>query len=131
MKNYVLTSGSLTDSGNLTGYSTIGVRVHVYQRQLEALGIKDQNDLKFPMFCVAEEKEFTRPVLDAQGKETGETETFERLTALSLFKTKADLINAISTERLLDSEIDATVEKERKALGLSDLVAKDAASITV
>ena len=93
MKNYVINNGSFTGNGNFSGYTALGVRVHFHKRQMEALAWTTNEDITFPFFCIADEKEIGS--LDAEGKpvvnELGVEIKTKRLTALSAFKTKAEI----------------------------------------
>lgn len=106
MKRIIIFSGSFTANGNFSGYSILGERVHCYDRQMKAIGL-DADTLKFPIFAIAQEKEFSS--LDADGKETGK---FKRLTATALFAEKATMIEAYKTLASLEREISDAVQQE-------------------
>jgi hypothetical protein len=122
MKNYVINNGAFTANGNFSGYTALGVRVHLHKRQMEALEWKANADITFPFFCIAEVKEIGSlnadgsAVVDANGVEVKS----ERLTALSAFKTKAEITQAHADSKLLDVEIAQAIETQAKASGLSD-----------
>lgn len=133
MKNYIITSGQLTAQGNLTAYTSKGIRIHVYDRQLNALGLTketlDKNPIsaKNPLYCIADVKSYNAKK-DDQGNpipfEDGSL-TMSRLTALSIFADKTDLISAHSEDVLLDAEIEHEINSQISAKGLtSDSVAK-------
>lgn len=122
MKNYVINNGAFTSNGNFSGYTALGVRVHLHKRQMESLEWTKNEDVKFPFFCIAETKQIGsldakgNAVVDANGVEIKS----ERLTALSAFKTKAEITQAHADASLLDVEIQQAIETQAKASGLSD-----------
>lgn len=122
MKNYVINNGAFTESGNFSGYTALGVRVHFHKRQMESLEWNKNEDVKFPFFCIAEEKEIGKlddsgkPVVDANGVEV----TSKRLTALSAFKTKAEITQAHADSALLDVEIAKAIQTQATSAGLSE-----------
>ena len=122
MKNYVINNGSFTANGNFSGYTALGIRVHLHKRQMEALGWNAQADVVLPFFCIAETKEIGS--LDASGNavvdSNGVEIKSERLTALSAFKTKAEITQAHADSSLLDVEIAQAIQTQAKASGLSD-----------
>jgi len=115
MKKTVLTSGSFTKAGNLTAYNAIGERIHVSAKQAENLKLTPET-LKFPLYAVVAERTFN--VLDTEGNAT--EETFDRVQAMSIFASKADLINAVVEESSLDIEIASGIRKASTAAGLSE-----------
>jgi hypothetical protein len=122
MKNYVINNGSFTGNGNFSGYTALGVRVHLHKRQMEALGWASNTDVTFPFFCIAEEKEIGQ--LDASGNPVVDTAgvavTSKRLTALSAFKTKNEITQAHADSKLLDIEIQQAIQTQASSAGLSD-----------
>jgi hypothetical protein len=122
MKNYVINNGAFTANGNFSGYTALGVRVHLHKRQMESLEWTKNEDIKFPFFCIAETKligaldNAGKPVVDANGVETKS----ERLTALSAFKTKAEITQAHADSKLLDVEIAQAIQTQATSAGLSE-----------
>lgn len=116
MKNLAIRSGAFTEAGNFTGYTILGERVHIYGRQLEAIGFKSNADVKFPFFVISEEKEYS--VMDADGNPTDKT--FKRNTALSAFATKESMIEAHSEAAMLDVEVSKAVKQQATAAGLTE-----------
>lgn len=122
MKNYVINNGAFTANGNFSGYTALGVRVHLHKRQMSALGWENTTDVQFPFFCIAETKLIGsldasgKPVVDANGTEVKS----ERLTALSAFKTKAEITQAHADSRLLDVEIAQAIQTQATSAGLSE-----------
>jgi hypothetical protein len=45
MKNYVINNGAFTANGNFSGYTALGVRVHLHKRQMNALGWNTTEDV--------------------------------------------------------------------------------------
>tara|TARA_R110000868_G_scaffold367400_1_gene630371 strand:+ start:325 stop:726 length:402 start_codon:yes stop_codon:yes gene_type:complete len=122
MQNYVINNGAFTANGNFSGYTALGIRVHLHKRQMEALEWKANEDIKFPFFCIADTKLIGAlnadgsTVVDANGLEIKS----ERLTALSAFKTKAEITQAHADSKLLDVEIAQAIQTQAKASGLSE-----------
>jgi len=132
MKNYVINNGAFTANGNFSGYTALGVRVHLHKRQMEALGWNTQADVSLPFFCIAETKKIGSlnadgsAVVDANGVEI----TTDRLTALSAFKTKAEITQAHADSSLLDVEIAQAIQTQAKASGLSESAINTLANAT-
>jgi hypothetical protein len=122
MKNYVINNGAFTGNGNFSGYTALGVRVHLHKRQMSALGWEQTADVQFPFFCIAETKLIGsldasgNPVVDKEGVEVKS----ERLTALSAFKTKNEITQAHADSALLDIEIAQTIKTQATSAGLSE-----------
>jgi hypothetical protein len=122
MKNFVINNGAFTANGNFSGYTALGVRVHLHKRQMEALAWTKNEDVKFPFFCIAEDKEIGQ--LDANGKAVVDANGVEvkssRLTALSAFKAKEEIIQAHADSKLLDINIQQEINKQATSAGLSE-----------
>jgi hypothetical protein len=123
MKNYTIVSGSFTTAGNFTGYTAMGKRVHVYARQMEGLGFKEDADVKLPLFVVAEEMDITQQ--DANGETLVDANGVavvvgQRLTARSVFATKESLTSAMVDELTLDISIAKAVKAEATSAGLTE-----------
>lgn len=133
MKNYVIQSGAFTTNGNLTGYTALGERIHFHKRQMEAMGIKEAKDLKFPFYAIATNK--TINPFDENGKPAtnadGSLKTAERLTALSAFATKEALIGAHVDSATLDVEIKKNIISVAKEAGLTDAAVDALASLSI
>jgi hypothetical protein len=114
-KNYVINNGSFTASGNFSGYTALGERLHIYKRQMEALGCTKNEDVKFPFFAIGTMKTINQ--LDQAGNTVG---TAERLTALSAFKTREDIKQAHADSALLDIEIQQEIKAQASTAGLTD-----------
>lgn len=122
MKNYVINNGSFTASGNFSGYTALGERVHIYGRQMQALGWSKQDDVKFPFYVIGTTKQIGqlgadgKPLTDANGVAL----TSERLTALSAFKTREEIKQAHADNALLDIEIAQEIRTQASTAGLSE-----------
>lgn len=124
-KNYVINNGSFTTAGNFSGYTALGERVHIYSRQMQALGWSKDADVKFPFYVIGTMKQVGQ--LDANGKTvvdatTGVAITSERLTALSAFKTRDEIKQAHADASLLDIEIAQEIRSQASAAGLTEQV---------
>jgi hypothetical protein len=122
MKNYVINNGAFTANGNFSGYTALGVRVHLHKRQMSALGWESTTDVAFPFFCIAETKQIGS--LDASGNAVVDNNGVEiksdRLTALSAFKTKGEITQAHADSSLLDVEIQQAIRTQASSAGLSE-----------
>lgn len=121
MKNYVINNGAFTASGNFSGYTALGERVHLFGRQMQALGWSKPEDVKFPFYCIGTTKQIGQ--LDANGKPVvdanGVAVTTDRLTALSAFKTREEIKQAHADAALLDVEIQQEIRNQASTAGLS------------
>jgi hypothetical protein len=133
MKNYVITSGAFTKKGNFTGYTALGQRIHFHERQMKAIGVTTDADLKFPLYSVADIKtinpfdENGKPALD----ESGNLVATERLTATSVFLSKAELVNAHVDNATIDVDIRKGIMQAGKDAGLSESAVEELASLSI
>jgi len=122
MKNYVINNGTFTASGNFSGYTALGERVHIFGRQIQALGWSKPDDVKFPFYAIGTVKQIGQ--LDASGKPMANTDgtpaTSDRLTALSAFKTREEIKQAHADSALLDIEIAQEIRNQASTAGLSE-----------
>lgn len=121
-KNYVINNGNFTTSGNFSGYTALGDRVHLHKRQMESLGWSKNADVKFPFYTIATIKQIGQ--LDASGKPamdvlTGLPITQDRLTALSAFKSRDEIKQAHADASLLDIEIAQEIRSQASSAGLT------------
>lgn len=123
-KNYVINNGAFTANGNFSGYTALGDRVHIFGRQMEALGWGKENAkaIKFPFYVIATTKQIGQ--LDAKGQpvldeKTGLPVTKDRLTAMSAFKTRDEIKQAHADNALLDIEIAQEIQSQATSAGLT------------
>ena len=114
-KNFVINNGSFTAAGNFSGYTALGERIHVFGRQMDALGWKSTADVKFPFYAIGTMKPISQ--LDEAGNVVGTT---DRLTALSAFKTREEIKQAHADSALLDIEIQQEIKAQASSAGLTD-----------
>lgn len=114
-KNYVINNGSFTANGNFSGYTALGERVHIFGRQMEALGWKSNADVTFPFYSIGQMKTINQ--LNEKGETIG---TSERLTALSAFKTRDEIKQAHADSSLLDIEIQQEIKAQASSAGLTE-----------
>ncbi len=114
MKNLSINNGTFSAAGNFSGYNTVGVRVHIYKRQMDAMGWSSTEDIEFPFYVIADYK--TVQSTDDAGTPVGDAS--ERLTALSVFKTKKDMTQAHVDNATLDIEIKKSIADEAAKVGL-------------
>ena len=113
-KNYVINNGAFTGAGNFSGYTALGERIHIFGRQMEALGWKTNADVKFPLYVIGQMKTINN--LNEAGETVG---TSERLTALSAFKTREEIKQAHADSALLDIEIQQEIKAQASSAGLT------------
>jgi hypothetical protein len=123
MKNYEILSGSFSKNGNFTGYTILGRagKVFIHKTQMESLGWKEDKDVKYPFYTIANSETYSQ--LGADGApviKDGVPETFQRLTAACVFAAKANLIAARVNASTLDVEVTKEVSATAKAAGLTD-----------
>lgn len=114
MKNLVINNGTFSAAGNFSGYNTLGTRVHIYKRQMDAMGWSSVEDVEFPFYAIADIK--TVQSTDDAGTPVGEAS--ERLTALSVFKSKTEMTQAHVDNATLDIEIKKSIADEAAKVGL-------------
>ena len=129
----VINSGNFSPNGNFNGYNTKGERVHIYKRQMDALGIKVDADFKQFFAIVAKKTYGARPKLDPTTKQPMENAdgtpiyipyadgkfTMTRDTATAVFKTKKEYIDAHVIDATLDAEVAQAIKKEYTAVGIT------------
>ena len=115
MKNYVINNGAFTAAGNFSGYTALGERVHIFGRQMEALGWKSNADVAFPFYSIGQMKTINQ--LNEKGDVVG---TSERLTALSAFKSREEIKQAHADSSLLDIEIQQEIKAQASSAGLTE-----------
>ena len=123
-KNYVINNGSFTANGNFSGYTALGERVHIFGRQMEALGWKSNADVTFPFYSIGTMKTINQ--LNEKGDTIG---TAERLTVLSAFKTREEIKQAHADSSLLDIEIQQEIKAQASSAGLTDAAINNLLSV--
>lgn len=126
MKNYVINNGSFTAAGNFSGYTALGERVHIFGRQMESLGWTSLDDVSFPFYAIGDVKQIDN--VDENGTVISST---DRLTALSVFKSKADIVSAHAESAFLDVEIKKSISEEAAKVGLSQSAIDSLLALTV
>lgn len=116
MKKLIITNGNWTAGGNFSGYSPEVGRVHLYGAQMEGLGFKKGEAVKFPLFAIGMEKEFNST--DSEGNPTGEK--FSRWQANALFTERKQLAETLAFEGLIDIEVKQFVKAEATSAGLTE-----------
>jgi hypothetical protein len=128
MKNYVINNGGFTANGNFSGYTAMGERVHIYARQMASNNWEANEDVKYPFYCLAVEKEIEP--FGADGK-TPTGEKVKRLTATSVFLTVEQLAEAKGATILVEAKVNNIIAKEAVAAGLSEASIADLLSVAV
>jgi hypothetical protein len=123
----VINNGQFSASGNFSGYTATGVRIHIYKRQMEAQNWEENEDVKFPFYCLAVEKEITP--FAADGKTPLEKTT--RLTATAVFLTVDALAEAKGENILVEAKVNTIIARQATAAGLTDDVVNALLSVAV
>lgn len=126
MKNYVINNGGFTAAGNFSGYTALGERVHIFGRQMESLGWTSGDDVSFPFYAIGDVKQIDN--IDENGAIISSA---DRLTALSVFKTKSDIVSAHAESAFLDVEIKKSISEEAAKVGLSQSAIDALLALTV
>ena len=124
----VINNGQFSVNGNFSGYTATGVRVHIYARQMSAIGWEADDDVKYPFYALAKEKEITP--FEAVGKTLSETKSI-RLTATAVFTTVDALAAAKGEVVLVEAKVNSIIAKQAVAAGLSEDTMKDLLSVAV
>ena len=113
MQKFIINNGSFSAKG-FSGYTAKGERIHIFERQMESIGIKKGDDLKgkLPFYVLAEPKSYGarlddkgQPIPNADGS-FGIT---NRLTCTAIFSSIDQLGQAFVEEKTLDARIDKMV----------------------
>jgi len=118
----VINNGAFTKAGNFRGYTATGKDIHIFPRQLESIGINATTKIDFPLYAIATDKTYGARLDSKTGLPVAYLDgsfTMTRRTALSVFKSRADIKSAISEERTLVMEIDHEVNEFAKALSFT------------
>ena len=124
----VINNGQFSVNGNFSGYTATGVRVHIYARQMSAIGWEADDDVKYPFYALAKEKEITP--FEEDGKTLSETKSI-RLTATAVFTTVDALAAAKGEVVLVEAKVNSIIAKQAVAAGLSEDTMKDLLSVAV
>lgn len=127
----LINSGEFSKKGNFSGYNLKGDRIHLFKRQMDALGIKTDADFK-PFYVNSVLKTYpARQAVDTDGNlvfnEDGTAKyipypdgkfTMTRATATAVFKTEEEFINANISDKLLAGKMQHRLQQEYAALGI-------------
>jgi hypothetical protein len=95
---------------------------------MSAIGFEADEDVKYPFYALAKEKEIT-PFM-ADGKTLSETKSI-RLTATAVFTTVDALAAAKGEVVLVEAKVNSIIAKQAVAAGLSEDTMKDLLSVAV
>jgi hypothetical protein len=102
--------------GNFSGYNAAGERIFFHKSQMEALGFNTDKDITFPFYALVDNKPMkTR---DEDGKITDVLT--DRLQALSVFKTAAELTAAVNADFALNLDAAKARKEMATAAGLNE-----------
>ena len=119
MKSTTIIQGNFAKSagnkGNFTGYNAIGEQIFIPKAMIEALGIKKDADFTTPIYALIDVKTYNS--VDANNTPIG---TFDRLTALSIYKTVAELVAVKNADAVLAIEERKHLESVVSSADLSE-----------
>ena len=124
ISHHIIVSGHFSKNGNFIGKDANGESIHIYKKQMDLKNLKSNEDVVFPLFAIGVVKVFTRlkgELGDSEReiaiKDDGSNETFERLTAMAVFKKFENLIDVYATGIVLNSDfnLDTVNENNIKA----------------
>jgi FtsZ-binding cell division protein ZapB len=118
MKAYIIQSGHFSQAGNFIGFSALGERVHIYKKQINRLFPNRQ--VKFPFYCLAENKTFN----SIYGT------TFNRLTAEEISLEKYEIVfystlRDRSLEEIIDFKANNLQQEHDKLKAAHDKLQKE------
>ena len=120
-------SGNFTTNGNFSGYNAAGDRIHIPARQMESLGLNKDTKIKFPLYSLVRQREFSS--VDANGQPTGEK--FTRAQSGSVFLNEEDMIAAANADDLLKLKTKANLATQAKSTGLTDSVINSLLTVAI
>lgn len=98
---HIITNGHFSKNGNFVATDSKGNEVHVYKPQMDLLTLKSKEDIVFPIFVIGIIKTFNRLDGDVGDlnrnniiNENGTFSTFQRLTALTVYKSLESFVDA-------------------------------------
>ena len=120
-------SGNFTTNGNFSGYNAAGDRIHIPARQMESLGLNKDSKIKFPLYSLVRQREFSS--VDTNGQPTGEK--FTRAQSGSIFLNEEDMIAAANADDLLKLKTKANLATQAKSTGLTDSVINSLLTVAI
>jgi hypothetical protein len=112
MKKLKVTEGKFSSAGNFTAKALMEKdQIFVSAAQMALLGISKIEEFK-PFYLVADWK--TYPV------EEGSTETFDRFTALNVFKSREEMVEAFTEMATIDVDIATAIKTHATSAGLTE-----------
>ena len=115
MRSTAITSGKFAtgegQKGNFTAYNSRREQIFIHKSVMAEQGWKEDKDVPKMFYALVDDKDIqTR---DENGELTDKT--VKRLTALSIFGTEADLINAVNS----DARLEVAIKQDLKAIATS------------
>lgn len=133
MKNFTISSLTFSAAGNATAYNAFGVKAFVHKKLLAAAGIDADSEITYPLFAIIDTVSINP--FDAEGKPTvdaaGQLVFVDRVQAMSIFLTKAEIITAHTDNASLDLQITAAINAEATSLGVTSEMLQALASVVI
>ncbi|WKL50436.1 hypothetical protein Q1W71_11840 [Flavobacterium pectinovorum] len=124
----IIVNGHFSKNGNFIGIDYKNEEVHIYKEQMDLHNLKSIENIIFPLFVIAKIKTFDRyigefgeekrePIINKAGSK----QTFDRLTALSVYLNFDSYINIFTTEIILNKIIIEHRNSIAKSAGMPNL----------
>lgn len=119
MKSTTIISGNFAKSernkGNFTGYNSARQQIFIPKAMIEALGIKKDADFTQPIYALIAERTIT-----PWDENDNPLPQVQRLEALCIFKTSAELIQAKTADLMLEIEERKVIETAVQSAELTE-----------
>lgn len=129
MHYMIIVNGHFSKNGNFIGIDYKNEEVHIYKEQMDLHNLKSIKNIIFPLFVIAKIKTFERYTGEFGEKErepimnkTGSIQTFDRLTALSIYLNFDSYLNIFTTEIILNKIIIEHRNSIAKSAGMSNFI---------
>ncbi len=123
---FIINNGNWTEKG-FQGYNKLGKRVFIHLRQMESIGAKKGDTVNLPIYALGEERTY-QANKDANGVAIPYADgslSMKRVTALSVFVTKAAFVEAMNEDKFIQLEVTSGFNTKVKDLGLTADQIKD------
>jgi hypothetical protein len=129
MQYFIIVNGHFSKNGNFIGIDYKNEEVHIYKEQMDLHNLKSIKNITFPLFIIAKIKTFNKltgefgeenrePIMNKDGS----IQTFDRLTALSVFLNFDSIINVFIPDIILNKLIIEHRTSIFKSAGMLNLI---------